>query len=819
MPPWVALPTVLTTASLLCALFGMLWDISLHIDVGRDPGPLANPAHYFILFGLFGVFAGGIFACAMPLDEKPGPAAVHFIRGWDVPVGGLLLTGAGFYALLGFPLDDVWHRLFGQDVTLWGPTHLMLITGAGLSIIGLLILEQEGHGGLSTDDGDRKVGQLTRFVRQASAMGGLLLGLSVFQGEFDFDVRAVPAGPLPVHDRRRPPAWPWWPPGCSSAAAARWPRPPSSSSIRGVIALIVGPLLGEVTPTFPLYLGSAIVVELLALSVPLLRRPLVFGAVAGVADRHGRVRHRVGLVARPGDAALGHRHPGRGHAHGDRRRCGRRPARRAARLRAPPAAAPPRRRPHRARRLAGRAGRLRHQRADRDRAEARGDVRRSRTSPTTRGRRTSPSSWTRRTPLDDPSWVQITSWQGQGLVVDPLEQTGEGQYRTTQPIPIHDDWKALLRLHDGRMLSAVPIYLPADAAIPADEITADDGMTRKAIPEIQILQRELTKSGGGLWLVANLVVLACTLALIAAISWGVARYSRRAGARDPVRRAVAGVAGRRHAAGPQRAGQPLTRPPRTSPETTRDDPPCPAACCPRRAAAGRSPCRSRAAPAGPRSAAAAARVGVRLAASRRRAVVRRGRAAHRGHGRRRQASGDTGRVPVAAGTTVTLVVTSDVADEVHVHGYDMESEAGTPGSRPSCTFDATIPGVFEVELHHAGTVLLRLQVVTGHRDGSRPRGRHPHRPAHPHRPGALRRRRGHPAHLRRPAALLAQAAARRRRLRPPPPRAACSGCSTARGLRLGLQAVALAAAVLVVVGRRSRARTTPRTTSPRGCST
>jgi len=135
--------------------------------------------------------------------------------------------------------------------------------------------------------------------------------------------------------------------------------------------------------------------------------------------------------------------------------------------------------------------------------------------------------------LDDPAWVQITSWQGQGLVVDALEQTGEGQYRTTRPIPIHDDWKALLRIHGGRMLSAVPIYLPADDAIPADEITADDGMTRGAIPEIEILQRELKSSGGGLWLMANLVVLACTLALVAAMSWGVARYSRRAGAREP----------------------------------------------------------------------------------------------------------------------------------------------------------------------------------------------------------------------------------------------------------------------------------------------
>ena len=134
---------------------------------------------------------------------------------------------------------------------------------------------------------------------------------------------------------------------------------------------------------------------------------------------------------------------------------------------------------------------------------------------------------------DDPAWVQITAWQGDGLVVNALERTGEGDYRTTEPVPLHGNWKTLLRVHDGRMLTAFPIYLPADEAIPAEAIPAEDGMTRSAIPEIDILQRELKESGGGLWAVANLVVLACTLALIAAISWGVGRYSRRAGAREP----------------------------------------------------------------------------------------------------------------------------------------------------------------------------------------------------------------------------------------------------------------------------------------------
>ena len=66
-------------------------------------------------------------------------------------------------------------------------------------------------------------------------------------------------------------------------------------------------------------------------------------------------------------------------------------------------------------------------------------------------------------------------------------------------------------------------------------------------------------------------------------------------------------------------------------------------------------------------------------------------------------------MPVPAGEQVTLVITADVADEVHVHGYDLTAELA-PGTPAELTFDATLPGVFEVELHDAGTVLLTLQV-------------------------------------------------------------------------------------------------------------
>ncbi|HEX2129799.1 MAG TPA: hypothetical protein VHF58_11335, partial [Solirubrobacterales bacterium] len=167
---WAALPTIMAAISLIVAAIGMYWDISLHIDDGRDAGPLANPAHYLILFGLFGIFAAGWLAIVLP-DGKPSPRAVRITGDWYAPLGGIALLAASGFALSGFPLDDVWHRIFGQDVTLWGPTHLMLIGGASLATIAAWVLFVEGtaHRGPSV----RKV-PLVR-LRQATLAGGLLV--------------------------------------------------------------------------------------------------------------------------------------------------------------------------------------------------------------------------------------------------------------------------------------------------------------------------------------------------------------------------------------------------------------------------------------------------------------------------------------------------------------------------------------------------------------------------------------------------------------------------------------------------------------------
>lgn len=67
------------------------------------------------------------------------------------------------------------------------------------------------------------------------------------------------------------------------------------------------------------------------------------------------------------------------------------------------------------------------------------------------------------------------------------------------------------------------------------------------------------------------------------------------------------------------------------------------------------------------------------------------------------------RVKVAEGSQVQLLVSSDVDDEVHVHGYEIEKEVAA-GQSVTIDFTANQTGVFEVETHESSLLLLQLQV-------------------------------------------------------------------------------------------------------------
>ena len=530
-PPWVAVPIALFIGTLICALFGFIWDVSLHIGKGRDPGPLANPAHYFILVGLFLLFVAGCAAIILPY-EKPGPFAVRITKDWYAPVGGFLMAGCGLYALTGFPLDDVWHRIFGQDVTLWGPTHLMMIGGAGFSTIAALLLEYEGDRAMGADK--PKDGVFLKSVRYLG-FGGIIIGLSVFQIEFDFGVPQFRQVFQPMLIAAA---------GAFGLVAARMMLGRFAAILaalfaillRGLVALVVGPILGSPINWFALYLGAAVVVELVALT-PVYRRPIVFGAVSGL------LVSTVGLWLESFWIDAVYHYPWPSSMWPE------------ALLMAVPVAV-----------LTGACGAMLGMVLTDQRLPARAisiglvaltvlviggatanglryEVPQNATATMTLTEAPGSAPDKRMVTADvrinppnliseDPNWVSVLGWQGglanqRGIFIDNLEKLGPGHYRSTQPMPVYGKWKTLLRVHDRRIFTAVPIFLAGDPGIGAPEIPAQATMTRPFVREITILQRERNPDTPmALWTIGGLVVLVCTLIMIGGLTWGAGRINR-----------------------------------------------------------------------------------------------------------------------------------------------------------------------------------------------------------------------------------------------------------------------------------------------------
>ena len=77
--------------------------------------------------------------------------------------------------------------------------------------------------------------------------------------------------------------------------------------------------------------------------------------------------------------------------------------------------------------------------------------------------------------------------------------------------------------------------------------------------------------------------------------------------------------------------------------------------------------------------------------------------------RDQKTEGGVRRLDVAQGELVEITITTDAADSVHVHGYDLTA-AVEPNQRAIVAFTATIRGVFEVELEQSGLLLAEIAV-------------------------------------------------------------------------------------------------------------
>jgi hypothetical protein len=523
-PGWVAFPSAVATVSLLTAVFGMYWDISVHIDNGRDAGPLANPAHYFILAGLFGIFSAGFFAMVLP-RERPSTVAIRLGRDWWAPLGGVLICACGAFSLIGFPLDDIWHRLFGQDVTLWGPTHLMLIGGAAMTLVGIAVLTVEGM--RANASGEEPVEERThmKMARAIALTGGLMLGLSTFQAEFDFGVPQfqlifepvmlmVAAGVGLVLART------YAGPGAALGAAGFF------ILLRGGLALLVGPVIGQSTPHFPLYVVEAVVVEAVALFVST-RKPLRFGLVSGLgigtiglaaelAWSHIWMPLTWPEAALPEIAVLGFAAAVAGATIGAwiGTHLSPIPQPRSPQLRLAAVCS--------AAVLAALVGYGLYT-PTQEGVSAQVALREVGNGPNREVEAT-----VRMDPADaasDAEWFDVTAWQGGGLVVAPLQRTGPGVYRSTEPIPVYGNWKAMIRLHDANSLTALPIYLPQDEAIPVAGTPAPAHFTRSFGDEHKLLQREAKTGSPIVTVLAYSAVAGIAFSLLVLLAWGLHRLA------------------------------------------------------------------------------------------------------------------------------------------------------------------------------------------------------------------------------------------------------------------------------------------------------
>lgn len=128
---------------LLQAELGLAWDRNWHVFIGRDRFWI--PPHVMMYTGLGGA---GVVALLVVLLEtiryrqkRPGVSAESTIALCGIFHAPLGFTLVGFGALIDLvaaPFDNYWHILYGIDVTLWSPFHVMgtiggLLTGVGLA--------------------------------------------------------------------------------------------------------------------------------------------------------------------------------------------------------------------------------------------------------------------------------------------------------------------------------------------------------------------------------------------------------------------------------------------------------------------------------------------------------------------------------------------------------------------------------------------------------------------------------------------------------------------------------------------------------------
>lgn len=506
-PGWSMAGVLSGLIMLLVVVIGFYWDVAWHIDNGRDD-ELFTPSHVMILVGLGGlIYAAGIAVLFASLEKANTALKFGFLH---VPWSAVLLTALGIGGVVAFPLDAMWHDAYGVDVTLWSPPHIQLVISGSLGTIALWLMLAEARPWAEPT-------LLGRFINVLTA-GTVLVGMSTLQGEFDYGVPQFQVLYLPVLIMIAA--------GFTLLAVRRALGPWGAVKVVGIylvlrafLAFSIGGVLNHTVPHFPLYLGSALVVEgafaWLGTRRPL-RLALVTGALVGT----------VGLITELGWVTLW------GFSTSARL-----PAALALKIAilGPIAAI--------AAALVGTAfgGAIAKARERIPAAAlAAAGVAIVGTLAFPLPRDVGPVTATVRlvqigsmadvdVTLDPPDAARtatafaVSAWQGGSETVQAdLKQVAMGRYVASRPVPVTGSWKTMVSLQRGDEVMAVPVYLPADPEIGAPEVPAVPERTERFVRNTTILLREVKEGPAGAAVAAY-----SGLAVVAAVYIGLIALTAR----------------------------------------------------------------------------------------------------------------------------------------------------------------------------------------------------------------------------------------------------------------------------------------------------
>ena len=470
-PGWAVSTVAVGMYGLFVAGYGFYSDVSWHIALGRDEKLFTAP-HTAIVIGLGLIAASSVLAV---LFATLGRIPVGF-RLWklQVPWSALPLGALGLVAVSGFPMDELWHAAYGIDVTMWSPTHMLMIMGAALSgIASWLVVGEAGVDprGNAWQRGFHYVAAWLTLQGLLAPMGEFSFGVPQFQHLYHPVLLTIASGFAltamrlalgakamvgitlftVIFDRLDVLGG-----GGDMPATTRSPGILLGSM---VAVLLVGALIGT-DSRLRFAIASGLGVSTLGLAAEfaynqsaqqpwrtsLLPDAFFVSALAGVAAAVLATGLCVAIIGR-GTRPI----PGAVFA--------------AAAVALLVALLLP---------------------LPRNVGEVVGDVTLEKTDD---GHAFVDVQLEPANAADDARWFQVSTWQGGNLELSDMEEVGPGHWRSEEPVTIEGSGKTLLRLHRGDEMMTVPIRMPADEEIDEPEIPAEDRRMPFA-GEKQYLMRE-----------------------------------------------------------------------------------------------------------------------------------------------------------------------------------------------------------------------------------------------------------------------------------------------------------------------------------------